>query len=468
MKNKKEKIHFIGIGGSAIAPIAIMLKSEGYEVSGSDFNIFDPALSLLKKNKINWYEGFKPEKIKDVDLVIIGGSVLMKEPNNVEYVEAKKLNKQIESFTYLVDKHIVKKESIVVCGTYGKTTITSLIAWILETANLDPSFLVGGLPLNFETGIKKTNAKYSVVEGDEYAAAFGFDMSPKFLHYKPKHTILTAAQWDHVNLYHTEEDYINAYKDLAKLVEKNEGQIFTSINGENNKEALENYKGVKKTYGLEESDFCVESINFGKEKTTFIVKKGEKDIGKFETSLIGIHNVENCLASIALTYELGIEVEKIKEALEGYKGVKRRLEVLGKNSKGAIVIDDFAHSPVKAQSTLEALRTRYRDNKIITIYSPRVSERESKESLKWYKETFKETDHVIIPKITVKKSTEKEFRIHGIDIINSINKEKKSKHYFPKEEQILEFIEKNSDENTIIIFMSAGGWGELMNKALEI
>ncbi len=219
---------------------------------------------------------------------------------------------------------------------------------------------------------------------------------------------------------------------------------------------------------MKDSDFCVKDINFGKEKTTFIVKKGEKNIGEFETTLIGMHNVENCLASIALTYELGIEVEKIKDALEGYKGVKRRLEVLGKNSKGATVIDDFAHSPVKAQSTLEALRTRYRKNKIITIYSPRISERESKESLKWYKETFKETDHIIIPKITVKKSTEKEFRIHGIDIINSINKEKNSKHYFPKEEQILEFIEKNSDENTIIIFMSAGGWGELMNKALEI
>lgn len=468
MKNKKEKVHFIGIGGSAIAPIAIMLKSQGYEVSGSDFNIFDPALTLLKKNNINWYEGFKPEKIKDVDLVIIGGSVLMKEPNNVEYLEAKKLNKQIESFTYLVDKHIIKKESIVVCGTYGKTTITSLIAWILEVANLEPSFLVGGLPLNFETGIKKTNSNYSVVEGDEYAAAFGFDMSPKFLHYKPKHTIMTAAQWDHVNLYDTEEKYINAYKDLAKLVEKNKGKIFTSVDGENNDKALEEYSGEKVTYGLKDSDFFVDDIKFEKEKTVFTVKKESEEIGTFETKLIGMHNVENCLASIALTYDLGIEVEKIKEAMITYKGVKRRLEVLGKNSKGAIIIDDFAHSPVKAQSTLEALRTRYKKNNIITIYSPRVSERESKESLKWYKETFKETDHIIIPKITVKKSTPKEFRIHGIDIINSINKEKEEKHYFPKEEQILEFIEKNSDKDTIVVFMSAGGWGELMNDALDI
>lgn len=468
MESKKEKVHFIGIGGSAIAPIAIMLKSQGYEVSGSDFNIFDPALTLLKKNNINWYEGFKPEKIKDVDLVIIGGSVLMKEPNNVEYLEAKKLNKQIESFTYLVDKHIIKKESIVVCGTYGKTTITSLIAWILEVANLEPSFLVGGLPLNFETGIKKTNSNYSVVEGDEYAAAFGFDMSPKFLHYKPKHTIMTAAQWDHVNLYDTEEKYINAYKDLAKLVEKNKGKIFTSVDGENNDKALEEYSGEKVTYGLKDSDFFVDDIKFEKEKTVFTVKKESEEIGTFETKLIGMHNVENCLASIALTYDLGIEVEKIKEAMITYKGVKRRLEVLGKNSKGAIIIDDFAHSPVKAQSTLEALRTRYKKNNIITIYSPRVSERESKESLKWYKETFKETDHIIIPKITVKKSTPKEFRIHGIDIINSINKEKEEKHYFPKEEQILEFIEKNSDKDTIVVFMSAGGWGELMNDALDI
>ncbi len=464
----KEKIHFIGIGGSAIAPLATMLHSQGYEISGSDYNIFDPALSLLNKNNVNWYEGFKPEKIKDVDLVIIGGSILMKDENNPEYLEAKKLNKQIESFTYLINKHIIKEESIVVCGTYGKTTITSLIAWILEVANLDPSFLIGGLPLNFEYGIKQGNSQYSVIEGDEYASAFGFDMSPKFLHYKPKHTIITAAQWDHVNLYPTEKSYIDAYKDLVKLVEKNKGQLYLSENGKNNEEVLKEYNGESQKYGLQNGDFTVDDIEFKKQHTSFSVKKAHEEIGEFETPLIGLHNIENCLAAIALTHNLGIDLEKIQEGIKTYKGVKRRLEVIGVNSKGATIIDDFAHSAVKAQSTLEALRTRFKDNKIITIYSPRVSERESKDTLKWYKETFKDTDYIIIPKITVKKSTEKEFRIHGIDIINAINKKEEKKHYFPKEEQILEFLSKNSDKNTIIVFMSAGEWGGLIEKITNI
>ncbi len=466
--NKKKKIHFIGIAGSAIAPLAIAMKKDGYIVSGSDTNVFEPALSLLNKNKIDWYEGFKPEKIKSVDLVIIGGSMLMKDGENPEYVEAKKQNKQIESFTYLIDKHIIKKESIVVCGTYGKTTITSLIAWILEVAGLEPSFLIGGLPLNFDYGIRKTNSNYSVVEGDEYAAAFGFDMSPKFLHYTPKHTIVTAAQWDHVNMYPTQKDYTDAFKKLTKLVEKNNGKIYLSEDGENNQEIVKNFKGKIKKYGLKNGDFNAQNIVFGENETKFLVKKQQQEIATFQTPLIGIHNVENCLAAIALTFDLGIEIKKIQQALKTYKGVKRRLEVVGINSKGATVIDDFAHSPVKAQSTLEALRTRFKNNQIITIYLPRVSERESKDTLKWYKDTFTETDHIIIPKITVKKSTEKEFRIHGIDIINAINKEEKNKHYFPKEEQILDFLKENSDKNTIIVFMSAGGWGDLMKQSISL
>jgi len=382
MKTKKGKIHFIGIAGAAIAPIAIAMKKYGYEVRGSDLAFFDPALSLLKKHKIDFYKGSKPEKIKEADLVIIGGSVLMKDENNSEYLKAKKLKKQIESFTYLIKKHILKEESIVVCGTYGKTTITSLIAWILEVADLDPSFLIGGLPLNFEYGIKQGNSKYSVVEGDEFAAAFGFDMSPKFLHYKPKHTIMTAAQWDHVNLYPKEQDYINAYKKLSKMVEKNGGSFYISKKGENNKEVLKNFNGKILTYGLDNADFTVENIRFAKRQTTFAVKNKDKFLGEFQTSLIGLHNIENCLAAITLTYDLGINIEKIQKGLKTYKGVKRRLEVVGENSKGAIVIDDFAHSPIKAQSTLEAMRTIFKNEKIITIYSLRTSERDSKDLLK--------------------------------------------------------------------------------------
>jgi UDP-N-acetylmuramate: L-alanyl-gamma-D-glutamyl-meso-diaminopimelate ligase len=466
-KEKKETIHLIGVGGSAIAPLAVMLQKEGYTITGSDANVFEPALSLLNKNKIDWYEGAKPEKIKDADLVIIGGSMLMKDKDNPEYIEAKKLKKRIESFTYLVKEHIIKENSIVITGTYGKTTITSLIAWILESANLNPSFLIGGLPLNFDYGIRKTDSNYSVVEGDEFAASFGFDMTPKFMYYEPKYTVITATQWDHVNMYTTEKEYIDAFKELVELTNGNKGNLLISTDGKNNQEVAEVSNNVQ-YYGLKKGDFTVENLKFNEDKTTFFVNKGDDRIGEFETTLLGIHNVENCLAAISLLHNIGIDSETIKDGLKTYKGVKRRLEIIGKNSKGATIIDDFAHSPVKAQSTLEALRTRFKEKKILAIYSPRVSERESKATLSWYKNTFDAANSIIIPKITVKKTTKKEERIHGIDIINAIEKDETEKHYFPKEEQILEFLENNSDRDTIIIFMSAGGWGDLMEKAVKV
>ncbi len=468
MKNchkKYNKIHFIGIGGSAISSLAVMLKKEGYKISGSDEKIYDPALSLLEKNKVDWYEGTKPERVKDADLVIIGGSMLIKNPENEEYLEAKQLGKRIESFTYLVGKHIVKEESIVVAGTYGKTTITSIIAWILEVAKKEPSFLIGGQPLNFEQGIKKTESEFSVVEGDEFAASFGFDMTPKFMYYKPKHTIITAAQWDHLNMYSTEKAYVDAYKSLVKLTKEKNGSLYISTQGQNNENLVDQNQKNTFLYGTG-GDFRVNNIQHQKKKTSFEIKKGQKNLGKFETTLLGKHNIENCLAAISLLYNLGIKVEDIREGIKTFKGVKRRLEIIGKNSKGATIIDDFAHSPVKAKSTLEALRTRYKNEKIITFYSPRTSEMNSKKVLDWYKDVFSESDVVIIPKITVKKNTKKEDRVHGIDILDAI--EHKEKYYFPRQEQIIKFLKENSGPNTLIVFMSAGDWGELVNKTIHI
>lgn len=448
-----ERIHFIGIGGSAIAPLAVMIKNLGIEVTGSDTNVFDPALTLLKENNILWTEGFKAENVNGASLVILGGAGLMKDSNNPEYLEAQKLNIPVQSYTFLIQKYIVKPESIVIAGTYGKTTISSLVAWVLTTAQKDPSFLIGGLPKNFDSGINYSNTNISVCEGDEFAASFGFDMTPKFMYYKPKYTIISAAQWDHLNMYPTEQTYIQAYKDLIDLTYKNGGRVYISKTGKNNDILIDHTKGKAITYSIEEN---ISNIEFKEYKTSFTIN----GLGEFYTTQIGLHNVENCLSAILLATDLGINKETIQKALSTFTGVKRRLEIVGNTKNNSTVIDDFAHSPIKAQSTLEALRTRYKDKKIIAVYSPRVSERESKDVLKWYEKTFKEADTIIIPRITVKKSTPKDMRIHGIDLLNAIDHD--SKYYFPKEEQIKDYIEKNSDENTIIIFMSAGGWGNLI------
>lgn len=472
-------IHFIGIAGSAIAPIAKMMKNLGWKVTGYEHNrVWEPMKSVLKNAGIEYYE-IEPnlENIADADLVVIGGSVLMKNENDPEFTEAKRLGKKIVGYADLLRDHVVKKNSVVVSGTYGKTTISALLAWILEVAEVNPSFMSGGQPLNFESGVRSTDSEYSVVEGDEYVSVWGFDMEPRFIYYKPKFTLMTSAKWDHLNVYPTEESYIEAFNKLALRTSQNKGVLLLCASGENLEKVKKSYKGKVFTYIMQEKekekriqggvDYTGEVIEYLHDKTVFRVYEGPELLWEFETPMIGQHNVENCVAAIAMARILGIDLLPIEKAMKTFKGVKRRQEVKGVSSKGATVIDDFAHSPVKVKATLEALRTRYSDNKIIVVFGPHASTLSDPESLKWYPHTLDAADYVIIPKVTVKKSTPKENRVYGKDIVEAIAKSQPNVEYIPVNENIVLKIKEMSDENTVVAFMSSGSWDGLIEAVLK-
>ncbi|MCB9790749.1 hypothetical protein H6764_01865 [Candidatus Nomurabacteria bacterium] len=470
-----KKVHFIGIAGSAMAPIAIMMKKKGWDVTGSDTNVFEPALSLLNENDIKWYEGYDKGRVEDVDLVILGGFPLLGNPNNEEFIHAKELGKQIEGYAYALQLLVVKDISIVVTGSYGKTTTTAIIAWILECAGKEPSFMVGGKPINFPTGVKSTGGDFSVLEGDEFASVYSFDMEPRFLSYKPKYTILSSTKWDHLNIYKTEQSYIDAFIKLAKEVEKNSGVLFICASGENNEKVLNTYNGDSIIYALENRatvidspiDYLAANIIHTENNTKFTVLLNDSPLGDFETDMIGEHNVENCLAAIAVCHHLRIDIKSINSGLSTFKGLKRRQEIIGTSTEGSIVIDDFAHSAVKAKSTLEALKTRYKNKKIIAIYQPRSSEREDRNALSAYRGAFDQADLVLLPKMTVKKSVPKEHRIYGKDYAAAISQTGTKTLYIPKDEELIDRIKSESDENTIIVFMSASDWGDLMTQTLN-
>jgi UDP-N-acetylmuramate: L-alanyl-gamma-D-glutamyl-meso-diaminopimelate ligase len=459
-------VHFIGIAGSAIAPIAVMMTKQGWKVTGSDENVFEPALSLLSDNGVGWYEGYEETRVDDADLVIIGGGPLLKNKENPEFLRAQELGKQLEGYAYLLNKYVVKEKSIVVTGSYGKSTTSSMIDWILEVAGENPSFMVGGKPADFDTGVRATDSEYSCLEGDEFVATFNFDMEPRFVHYTPKYTILSAAKWDHINVYPSEQSYIDAYHKLAKLVYENEGKLYICASGENNEKVISQYKGEYLSYMLEgrenllETDinYLAKEIKHQLDLSSFIVELNGEELGIFETQMLGDHNIENCLASVAVLHDLGIPISKIQEGIKTYSGIKRRQEVIGRMPNGALVLDDFAHSPMKAQATLEAIRTRYKDNKVIAIYYPRPSEREDRTTLEWYPGVFDSADEVVIPRIFVKKSTPKEFRLYGKDFVEYIGKTQPNVHYKPRDEDIIKFIKENSDPTTIVVFMSASDW----------
>ncbi len=214
-----KKAYFIGVAGKTMGPLAKAFKDLGWDVSGSDHKgIYPPISSYLMKNKISYIEGYEAKNVpQDADLVVAGRSALMVDDHNAEYFKAKALNLPIFSYPEVLRKYLIKKNSIVVAGTYGKTTISSLVTWILINAGLNPSFMVGGIPLNMEDGVKITNSEYSVVEGDEPPALFPDD-TPKFMFYKPKYLLLTATYWDHPEVFKTKEAYLNAFIKLMKLL----------------------------------------------------------------------------------------------------------------------------------------------------------------------------------------------------------------------------------------------------------
>lgn len=474
---EKQHIHFIGIAGSAIAPLAIMAKEMGHKVTGSDEAVYEPARTLLSQAGVEWSEGYDASRVEPADLVILGGAPLMVDIANPEFLAAKELGKQLEGYAYLLRKYVVKEESIVVTGTYGKTTTSAIVNWILECAGENPSFMIGGKPQNFENGVRATDSKYSCLEGDEYLAVFHFDPEPRFVRYAPKYAILSATKWDHINVYPTEQSYIDAFKKLPREVTKNSGKMYVCASGENNAKAVEEYRGKMLLYMIEghdhsqfgnrEVEYIANNIESTAGKTTFDVKFRGELIANFESMLIGEFNIENCLAAVAVTHDLGISIDKIVEGIATFKGIMRRLELKGYTEKGSPVIDDFGHSATKAKATLDTLRETYPDRKIIAIYYPRPSEREDKNVLDWYHGAFDSADLMILPRIFVKKSTEKENRIFGKDYIDVIKRTMSNAHYIPREEDIIKMIKENDDGESIIVFMSAGGWGVLMDRIIS-
>lgn len=476
--SKPGKVHFAGIAGSASAPIAIMMRNKGWEVTGSDSNVWEPALSLLNNAGIEWTEGYPPELVDKADVTVFAGQSLYQVPENPQLTRAKELKKPILGFANIIGEILVKENSLVVAGSYGKSTTTSLIAKILDTAGVNPSFMIGGKPKDFDSGVHNTDSDFSVVEGDEYVTIVSIDKSPKFKYYKPKYGLVTAAKWDHLDVYPTEDEYVEAFVDFAKQVEDNDGVLVVCSSGQNIDRVINNYKGNLVTYMIERSqsvldqevDYIAKDIDFGDINTPAsfeVVFRGES-LGRFETEMFGLPNIENNLAALAITHSAGIDIESIREGSKEFSGIKRRHELVGEMKNGAHVYDDFAHSPMKAKASLEALRSKFTDNKIIAIYMPRMNELGDREVLKWYAEAFTDADVVALPKITVKKSTAKGDRIRGKDLLDAIKKGQPNAFYCPREGDVEALIEREADGNSVVVFMSAGGWGDVLEKAIKL
>lgn len=350
------RIHILGICGTFMSGIALLAKSSGFSVVGSDANIYPPMSTLLQDAGISIFEGYEPHHIdKTVDCVIVG-NVIKRGNKAMEYV----LNERIPYLSgpeWLFKTIIKDRKVLAVSGTHGKTTTTSLLCWILEYAGKNPGFLVGGVPENFGVSARVGNEPFFVIEADEYDSAF-FDKRAKFMHYRPHVLVLNNLEYDHADIYPDLEAIKQQFKYLLRTVPAN-GRIIANGEDAHVQDVLSRdcFTPVT-TFGGETCDF--HALLREADGSAFTVLKGREAVGEAHWSLLGRHNVSNALAAIAAANDVGVPYETALSALAQFKNVKRRLEIKSRINN-ITIYDDFAHHPTAIATTLQGLRANIGD-----------------------------------------------------------------------------------------------------------
>jgi len=366
--NAKKHIHLIGICGTAMASLAGMLKQRGFHVTGSDAAAYPPMSDFLRDLGIPVAQPFAAKNLDPrPDLAVVGNAMSR---GNVELEHLLDQRIPFCSLPQLLhDEFLVGKEVLVVAGTHGKTTTTSMLAWIFHSAGLDPSFLIGGIAENFGSSFHLGAGKHFILEGDEYDTAF-FDKGPKFLHYFPDAIILTSVEFDHADIYKDLDAVETAFKRLVNLIPRR-GRIIAFDSGESVERCIAKAFCPVERYGSRTVDgWKITNLQFHPDRTSWVVLKDGKVRGEFESPLAGEYNVWNATAAAALASAYGVPIAEIAAALKTFKSVKRRLEVKAQVN-GITVIDDFAHHPTAIAGTLKALRGRYPAARLWAILEPR-------------------------------------------------------------------------------------------------
>ncbi|HZY63441.1 MAG TPA: UDP-N-acetylmuramate:L-alanyl-gamma-D-glutamyl-meso-diaminopimelate ligase [Edaphobacter sp.] len=372
MQNSKH-IHLIGICGTAMASLAGMLQQQGHHVTGSDAAAYPPMSDLLAAMKIKVFEPYAEANLNSRPDLVVVGNAISRGNVELEYV----LDKRIpfcSMASILHDEFLSGRESLVVAGTHGKTTTTSMLAWIYEVASrkapeLAPSFLIGGVAENFGTSFKVRPTRPFLIEGDEYDTAF-FDKGPKFLHYFPDAAILTHVEFDHADIYADLSAVKTAFKRLVNLIPRR-GRVVAFDGSENVSECVANAFCAVERYGFApDSYWHIANLSHHDGVSRWTLRRNGEVFAELSLLIAGEHNVLNATAAAALAAGQGVSAEAIADALATFRSVKRRLEVSAV-IEGIVIIDDFAHHPTAIRETLRALRESYPGRRLWAVLEPR-------------------------------------------------------------------------------------------------
>ena len=440
------KIHFIAIGGSAMHSLALALKFKGYSITGSDDVINDPSRSRLKKyNLLPQKEGWFSEKItSDIDAVVLG---MHAKDDNPELLKAREIGLKIYSYPEFIFNQSKDKIRIVIGGSHGKTSITSLVLHVLRTLNIESDYMVGAQLDGFEVMVKLTDtSKYIVLEGDEYLSS-ALDLRPKFHLYKPHIALISGIAWDHINVFKTFENYLNQFEIFINSVEENGTLVYNELDPELKKLVSSNKSNLNYIpYSIPKHKIIdgISFINFNNEL--------------YRLKIFGDHNLQNISGALNICKALGVESEDFYNAITSFNGASNRLELVYKSSE-TIIFKDFAHSPSKVKATAEAVRKQFPNRKLISFFELHTYSSLNPLFLEKYRDTLKHSDECYI------YYSEKNMRIKRLEPIDS---ELITRSFNHSSLTVIDNYEKLNKKiydldlsNSVLLMMSSGKFGGL-------
>ncbi len=457
-------IHLIAVCGSAMGAMACMLKDMGFKITGSDHAVYPPMSDFLLSKGIEIADGFhKKNMAHDPDLVIVGNAVTKENP------EAKEMFRKGLHFCSMpqaVNHFFAKdKKTFLLTGTHGKTTISSVLAWIFHKAGLDPSFMIGGILKDFNSNYRLGKGDVIVIEGDEYDTAF-FDKGPKFLHYPPEMAVLTSIEFDHADIFRDLDHVKDAFHAFISGISR-DSTLFAYDNDENISELICDAPCRVARYGRNpNSPWQLDQVAVRPPWMTFSVLKSGKPFAEFRTRMVGEHNLLNILSAIAIADGVGISTGAIAGAMETFQGIRRRQDVRGQK-RGITVMDDFAHHPTAVRETVRAVKPFYPDGCLIAVFEPRTNSSMRKVFQEVYPHSFDAADMVCIRKPSRLDKVPEAERFSSEKLVADLEKLGKDAHHFPDTESVMEFLVETASPGDVVLIMSNGGFDNIHERLLE-
>ncbi len=465
---RARRVHLMGIGGSAMGNFAGLLAARGLEVRGSDAGIYEPMRGQLERWQIPFTEGYGATNLAWAPDLVIVGNVIRRD--NPEATEMRERALPYCSFPEALGEWLLEgRVPVVVTGTHGKTTTTSLLAWLLEANGLSPGLLVGGVPTNLGHSFQAGSAPPFVLEGDEYDTAY-YDKRPKFVHYRPHHAILTSVEFDHADIYPDFGAVSRAFRLLASLVHP-KGLLVAWGEDQRVVDVLDACRARVVRYGLGGTAAPLDAIatirELGADGADFDLHLDGRHVGRFRSPMSGRHNVLNATAALVTVLDLGVSAAGAAEALSAFRGVKKRQEIKGE-AAGVVVMDDYAHHPTAVRETIAAIRARYPGRRLWALFEAESNTSRRKIFQKAYATAFDAADEVVFCSPLWKDSDRlaADQYLDVADLVEAIGARGPRARFLPEVDAIVDLVANEAQAGDVVLGMSGRDFRGLHDKLL--